>query len=411
MRSTDRPRVGYVMKMYPRLSETFILNEILAHESAELKLDIFSLRPPIDSRFHQDLGRVAAEVTYLARHSGKSREFWSVLCKAHRELPGAGDILKLGQVERAADLYQAILLANEVQERGISHLHAHFATLATTAARIAARLTGITYSFTAHAKDIYHNDIDEEDLRRKLRDAAAVVTVSAYNRAHLRDRFGDDASRVQRIYNGLDLEQFAYCPPVGRERLILGIGRLVEKKAFADLISACAVLDGRGHEFLCEIIGDGVLREDLARKISELGVSHRIKMLGQQPRVEVRRHLSRAAMLAVPCIISPDGNRDGLPTVLLEAMAVGTPCVSTNVTGIPELVRDGETGLLAEQHDPESLADQLERLLEDERLRLRLARNARRLVEAEFDIHRNTPALRQIFLTACRNAKVAMDVG
>lgn len=397
MPSGDAPHVGYVLKMYPRLSETFILTEILAHEAAGLKLEIFSLRTPADGRFHEALSRVHAQVTYIPSAPPKVEEFWTTLRRASTKLPQAENILEVAQPESAGNVYQAILLAESALQRGVTHLHAHFATVATTVTRLAARLAGIPYSFTAHAKDIYHESVNEQGLRRKFRDASAVVTVSDYNLTYLRSRFGDSATRVRRIYNGLDLDEFSYSSPRDRAPLIVGVGRLVEKKGFGDLIEACAILNNRGREFRCEIIGSGVLEPELAEQITALGLADRVQLLGPQPRNVIKQRLRGAAVLAAPCLVASDGNRDGLPTVLLEAMALGTPCVSTAVTGIPELVRDGETGLIADQASPQSLADTIECLLNDQDLSLRLAANARRLIEAEFDIHRNAAAMRAIF--------------
>ncbi len=412
MPPADGGRVGYVVKLYPRLAETFILNEILAHEAAGLELEIFSLRAPIDGCFHHDLARVKAQVSYVPGPSVKADEFWATVGRAHDTLADAETIFEICQGESAGDIYQAILLAEAARQRGVGHLHAHFATVATSVARIAARLAGIPYTFTAHAKDIYDNSVDENHLRRKLRDAPTVVTVSDYNVQYLRTRFGEDAATVHRVYNGLDLQEFTYCCPHDRQPLVVGVGRLVDKKGFKDLIDACAVLSQRGRDYRCEIIGHGVLHAQLAEQVSRLGLGDRVRLLGALPRGEVNERVRRAALLAAPCVISEHGNRDGLPTVLLEAMALGTPCVSTTVTGIPEVVRDGETGLIAEQNNPASLANAIERLLDDSALGVRLATNARRLIEAEFDIHRNTPVLRAIFAAAsAREPRVALEVG
>ncbi len=413
MSRPDRQRVGYVVKMYPRLAETFILNEILAHEAAGRELEIFSLRSPVDGKFHRDLGRVQADVTYIPGHTVKAEDFWTTVSEAGRESPIAQRIWEDGRKELAGSVNQAIHLARAARELGVTHMHAHFATIATTVTRLASRLTGVPYSFTAHAKDIYHESVQDDDMTRKLRDASSVVTVSDFNRDYLRNRFGPVADGVRRIYNGLDLQDFSYTPPDGRPPLILGVGRLVEKKGFADLIRACSILRDRNREFECEIIGGGVLRKDLAELITELNLSACVRMLGPTPREEVNRRMGQAAVLAAPCVVSPNGNRDGLPTVLLEAMAVGTPCISTPVTGIPELVRDGDTGLLAAERDPRSLADALQRLLDDRGLGLALAASARRRIESDFDIHRNTVALRELFSPASAELtpRRAVEVG
>ncbi|MHC4992619.1 MAG: glycosyltransferase, partial [Planctomycetota bacterium] len=222
----------------------------------------------------------------------------------------------------------------------------------------------------------------------------------------LRERFGEDASNVRRIFNGLDLERFPYHSPRERQPLILATGRLVEKKGFGVLIEACALLARRGRHFQCEIIGDGALRPQLQAQIEELQIGGHVRLAGARPQHEVIERICHAAAMATPCVIGDDGNRDGLPTVLLEAMALGTPCVSTDVTGIPEVVRDMETGLMVGQHDPDGLSRALEQLLDHEDLRIDLASRARQLIEGEFDINENTRLLREIFTQPARTSRV-----
>ncbi|NUQ64862.1 MAG: glycosyltransferase family 4 protein [Pirellulales bacterium] len=400
--SYDQPvRVGYVLKRYPRYSETFIVNEILAHEAAGLELDIFSLRPPSDSHFQDRLAKVRAPVRYLTIDGAKAAAFWSAVDAAADVLPGFWTALKKAQKCPASEVHQAIVLARLVRTGGITHLHAHFATEATGVARLAAAFAGVPYTFTAHAKDIFHESADAADRRQKLADAAAVVTVSDYNCRYLQDTFGEAAAHVRRIYNGLELADFPYRSPREREATVVAVGRLVEKKGFADLVDSCAVLARRGRRLRCRIIGEGELQEDLRRRISAAGVEGLVELLGPRPQSEVIGIVQEAAVFAAPCVVGSDGNRDGLPTVLLEAMALGTPCISTDVTGIPEVVRHGDTGMIVPQHDPESLADQIERLLDSPDLRTELAERARELIAAEFDIHRNTAQMRKLFGGSC----------
>lgn len=393
-------RIGYVLKMYPRFSETFILNEILAHEAAGLDLEIFSLRLPNDGRFHEALARVRAPVTYLPYERLKVTELWQFLDQASQELPGLWQALEETLTEDISDVYQAVLLAREANLRGITHLHAHFGSVATTVTRLAAHFAPLSYSFTAHAKDIFHESVQPADLRRKLNDAVAVITVSQYNLTYLRQTYGQAANRVHCIYNGLDLDQFPYHSPLNRPPKIVAVGRLVEKKGFSYLIDACKLLADRGREFQAEIVGAGLLEADLRDQINQLGLADYVKLIGPQPQGEVKQYVQQAAVLAAPCVVAQDGNRDGLPTVLLEAMALGTPCVSTDVTGIPEVLHPDVTGLGVPQRDPAALADALARLLDDDTLRVHLATAARRLIEAEFNIHRNAARIREIFALA-----------
>ena len=393
-------KVGYVVKRYPRYSETFIVNEILAHEAAGLEIEIFSLLPPEDGHFQDVISRVRAPVTYLSAKGLKVQDFWSALEEGGKVFPNSWNSLEVARGEDVHRVYQAIVLAREARLRSISHLHAHFATAATSVARLAASFAGVPYALTAHAKDVFHESVRPEDLRRKLGDAAAAVTVSDYNLEYLRRTYGPAAARTRRIYNGLDLERFPYEPPRERPPRIVAIGRLVEKKGFVDLVEACARLAAGGRRFTCQIVGMGPQEAELRARIERRGLGDRVELLGPRPQSELVRHVRDAAVVAAPCVIGIDGNRDGLPTVLLEAMALGTPCVSTDVTGIPEVLRNGETGLMVPQRDPAALAAAVGRLLEEPTLRVRLASRARRLIEAEFDVHRNAALLREAFRTA-----------
>lgn len=408
-RIDDPPgRVGYVLKMYPRFSETFIVTELLAHEKAGMDLDIFSLRTPSDGRFHECLARVRAPVHYLTSEGIKARDLWQSLQHATREFPTTCGVLYASGGVDARDAAQAIELALAVRDRGITHLHAHFASVAATVARLAAILAGISYSFTAHAKDIFHESVDPVVLRTKLADAAFCVTVSAYNDRFLREHHGRAADRVELIYNGLDLDEFAFSPGPRPDRSILAIGRLVEKKGFDVLIEACAELRRRGAPFTCDIVGSGAIEPALRAQIERSDLTDCVRLCGPSPRDQIIKRITAASVVAAPCVVGSDGNRDGLPTVLLEAMALGTPCVSTPVTGIPEIIRDDQTGLLVPQRDPISLADALERLLDNPALGSELARAARELIVKRFDIHTNTSRMRALFArTAERPAAIS----
>ena len=388
-------RVGYVVKRFPRYSETFVVTEVLAHEAAGWEVEIFSLRPPNDTHFQDLLARVRAPVHYVPEAT-RADGFWAALQEAGEHLPGAWTVLSVARGELAEDVQQAMLLAIEVRRRGLDHLHAHFATVAVTVARLAARLAGVPFTFTAHAKDIFHEGVQPDDLRRKMEDAAAVVTVSDYNLEYLRRTYGASARRVRRLYNGLDLERFPFHEPRDRPARIVAVGRLVEKKGFAVLVDAAARLAAGGVAFDVDLIGQGPLEQPLRQRVHELGLEARVRLLGPQPQAEIVRAVAGAAAFAAPSIVGSDGDREGLPTTLLEAMALGTPCVSTGVTGIPEVLRHGETGLLVPENDPVALADALHRLLTDGSLRTRLACRARRRIEREFDAAVNSARLRRL---------------
>jgi colanic acid/amylovoran biosynthesis glycosyltransferase len=404
-------RVAYLLKMFPRFSETFVLSEILELERQGLELRIFSLKRPDDGLFHADVARVRAAVTYVPESPLRALRAYAV---AHREVFGWNPrrYLRCGAVilwralkkRRAAALkrfLQAGFIAPLLVEEEIEHVHAHFATSATAVALHLHELAGVSYSFTAHAKDIYRHSVESESLERKLRSARFAVTVSDYNWRYL--AAFDGAERLVRIYNGLDVERFA---PNGAAReeppLVLAVGRLIEKKGFADLVRACALLRRDGLAFRCRIVGKGELEGELRSLIEELGLEQHVELAGPIPREQLLAVYPRATVVVAPCVIGSDGNRDGLPTALIEAMALGVPVVATDVTGIPELVEHGRTGLLVPQHDPEALAGAIRRIVAEPATAERLVRAGRARVEEDFDLHANIAHLRGLLEEANR---------
>jgi colanic acid/amylovoran biosynthesis glycosyltransferase len=393
--SPSDSRIAYVCKMYPRFSETFIVSEVLAREAAGESIEIVSLRAPADGRFHATLASVQAPVHYLDPSSPRAKDLWSALASAAPNLdPDVLDELLALPVRDAA---QVLELAALIRERDIDHLHAHFGSIATTIARLAARATGITYSFTAHAKDIFHESVDEAELALKLRDADHVVTVSNYNLRYLKDRFGSDADGVVRVYNGLDLRAFTFDPALGsRPTDVVAVGRLVEKKGFDVLVEACALTRDWGTPLTARIVGTGDCERQLRSLIAAHDLDGLVGLAGALPQDRVREEIRAAATMAAPCVVGSDGNADGLPTVILESMALGTPVVATPVTGIPEAVIDGTTGRMVEERDAHALATTLLALRDDRDERTRLAHAARRHVEAEFCSRRQAEHLRTL---------------
>ncbi|WP_159500662.1 glycosyltransferase [Microbacterium sp. 18062] len=408
MRSEAASRIGYVLKVYPRFSETFVVTELLAREAAGEDIVVFSLRPPADPRFHPELARVAAPVRYVDRPA-KPTTLWEALRTAAGS-PRIAERLSRHLDELLAadvdDAVQAALLAAAVEREGITHLHAHFASMATTVARLAALLTGIPYSFTAHAKDLFHESASRADLARKFADAAFAATVSDYNLRFLREQLPHETARTHRIYNGLELDRFPFLPRSGAGDVlrVAAVGRLVEKKGFAVLIAAAARLRDEGVRLTVDIAGGGELHEDLAARIAREDAGDLVRLLGPRPQHEVAELLRTADVFVAPCLVAADGNADGLPTVLLEAMATGLPVISTDVTGIPEVVRDGDTGVLCRPGDVDALVDALRAFARGATDGERMARRARRLVEERFDSRRQASRLAALTADAASSA-------
>ena len=384
-------RTGYVLKVYPRFSETFIVTEILAREALGDDLSVYALRPTTDSRFHPEIARVRAPVTWVPRPL-RASGLWELLTAS---LPDGGTRARLAEIMPALaglpgdEVAQGVALAAAARTDAVTHLHAHFASLAGRTAWIASRLTGIPYTVTTHAKDIYHRDVDPVWLRRVCSDADRVIAISRFNERHLRTALEGSGARISLRYNALELDRFPYRAPApvepGSALRVAAVGRLVPKKGFDVLIEALAALTGAGVPVTAVIAGEGELHEALAARVRALGLAERVRLPGALTQSEVRALLRGSHVLAVPCVPAEDGNIDGLPTVVLEAMACGTPVVATDVTGVPEAVRDGETGILLPAGEPEALARALRDLASGLVDTAGLAARARALIEDEFD--------------------------
>lgn len=395
-------RIGYVVRMFPRFSETFVLQEILELERQGAEVTIFSLTKPNEGRFHPALARLRAQIVYLDDREAK--RWWSWLPNEWESF--GPDRTRFWQLvdevackQDGAELdtvFYAASLAAKCQSLGLHALHAHFATVSCSLAYFANRITGIPFSFTAHAKDIFSDTVDRELLTAKINAARFAVTVTEYNKRFLVEQLpGADASHIRVLYNGIDREYFSpddsaqqSTPPV-----VLAVGRLVAKKGFADLIRACAILKSRGTSFRCVIIGHGREESKLRALAVELGVDELLELTGPRHQEEVRDVMRTASALCLPCLRDTDGNQDALPTVLLEAMSVGLPVVSTRISGVPEIIDSGRDGLLVEPGGPEQIADALEQILTKPAFSRNLREAGFQKVAERFDIHRNVAIL------------------
>lgn len=397
-----RPRLAYVLKRFPRFSETFILNELLAHEAAGAEVHVFSLLAPPDEPRHARLADLKAEVTVL-KSIGKGRT--GMASGMDAALFSGKTSLEIGALQAKADV-----IASRSSALGITHLHAHFGSDAATVACLAARRMHGTFSFTAHARDIYHTYVssqaDAAMRRAKMREAAFTATVSDYNVRHL-SRLCPEA-RIVRLYNGIDLAAFRPVEPaLQRPGHLIAVGRLVPKKGFDILLAACAILKDRGVAFDLSLIGTGPMEESLRAGIQRLGLSDRIRMEGAVAQEDLIRRMGQAEAAVLPCVVTESGDRDGLPTVLLEAMARALPVVTTTVSGGPEIVEDGVTGLLCAPGDAPALADALERILADRSKAHGMGQAGRARAERLFDLTENAARLRALLLDPARATEEA----
>lgn len=423
-------RVAYILKAYGRTSETFITNEIYLLEQLGVNLRIFSLKSLDGQKRHAVLDRISAPVTQLPQSdefAGLSFARWlwrnaprfaAAHCEVLRQRPAAyfgalREALGMSWRYRAGwmawprkvfvkEFLQAGEIACELlRDPETAHIHAHFCHGATTVAMLASRLSGLPYSFTAHAKDIYLEELNPGDLlQRKMARAEFVVTCTGANKTHLDARLPAGTAPVRAIYHGLDTSLFApgRGPRAGQRPRILSVGRFVEKKGFTYLVEACAILRDRGVDFECVMVGGADAYLDRVReRIRELRLEGTVEIRNAVTQQQLKEIYDESTLFALPCQVLDNGDRDGIPNVLAEAMAMKLPVVSTNISGIPEIVQSGVNGILVPPKDATALADAMARVLGDTGLQRRLGEQARATILNVFDSRRNTLDLAELF--------------
>lgn len=412
----EQLRIGYVVKRFPRVSETFIAQEILELERQGAAVHVLALHPNDAPADHAWLRQLRAEVVQV---SLDFPEAWRVLAGWHAvpgRREGVGRALA-GALEVPRDrgrryLAEAVAVTQLCAQRGIGHLHAHFADHPALVAWLAQRLGGIGFSFTAHAKDIWANPATPAQWRQLVGDCRFAVAVSEATREHIATLVGPALSaRVRRLFNGVDLELLTPRAPgrrPGRPPTLLCVARHVEKKGIDVLVDACAALAGDGARFRLRLIGDGPLREDLQRRVAAHGLADRIEFCGSLGHQEVAGAMREADVFVLPCRVAADGDRDTLPTVLLEAMASGLPCVSSPVGGVAEIIAHDVTGLLVSPDAPLETAAAVARLLADVEAAARMGRAGRERAERLFDRRRNVACLHRWLQDASRPHRPAV---
>ena len=396
------------MSRFPKLTETFILYEILALQELGVQVEVYPLvrertsvmqpeHAAVVARAHYQpfisLPILLSQLYFLARRPGA---YLSTLAAVIRATWGSRNFLvgAIGIFPKAAHI--ARLLEREL----VTHVHCHFANHPAVAGFIIRRLAGIPFSFTAHGSDLH---VDRHMLCQKVREARFVVPISSFNREVIVGECGEaHRHKLVVIHCGVDTSVFRPNPaPRSDDRFtILCIGTLHEVKGQTYLVEACRLLDEKGIDFTCHLVGDGEDREALTRQIGEAGLTGRVVLHGQRTRTEIAELLSRTDVLVAPSVPTSEGKREGIPVVLMEAMSSGVPVVASDLSGIPELVEDGRTGLLAPPRDAAAIARCLIELHEDRELRDRLGTAAREKVCREFDVRSNAAQLAEQFRLA-----------
>jgi glycosyltransferase involved in cell wall biosynthesis len=418
-KSRSNKQIGYLLRSYPRLSQTFILNEILALEQIGVSIQIFALTNPREKTVQMQVNQVQASVQYLD-DAMQPRRFRTMLYEniqvASRHFLGYVRslfyIFTNAEIDRgytASNRWQCFLQAVhfiyqldlEGQKTGkrIDHLHAHFAHDPTLIAYLVHCITSIPFSFTAHARDLYQ--VPEKVLMDRIREASAVITCCRANLDYLNQIAPSQSSKFSLIYHGVNLDDFHASPNSGPNQkypLILSVGRLVEKKGFQDLLQALFLVKQRGEQFHCRIYGDGPLCKPLQQWIEEHDMTEEVMLMGDRTQQELISVYQNAALFILTPVQTEDGDRDGIPNVLLEAMAVGLPIITTAVAGIPELVDHNQNGLLYQPHDIEGISSGIIALLRDREKRQQLGATASKKVKEQFDLALAAQQLKTLFL-------------
>ena len=388
-------KVAYIMSGFPLISETFILYEILAMEQLGVTIEIYPLRRRRESVVHPEAERLVERAHFhpllslsilraqwhFIRH--RRLAYFKVLAEVLRGTFGNAKFF----IKGLASFPKSVRFAYEMQRLGVTHVHAHFATHPALSALIIRRLTGIPFSFTAHGSDLH---VERRMLDKKVEVAAFAVTISSYNEELMAKECGEDArGKIHVIHCGVDPEVFAVRSRTNKDRpfQILCIGSFREVKGHKYLVEACEILHQRRVDFVCHLVGDGPLQRRIESQIGKAGLQNKILLHGARPRGEIVTMLAEADTMVLASVPTKDGRREGIPVVLMEAMASGLPVVASELSGIPELVDHGRSGLLVPPRDPYAIADALERLNEDLALRHQMGIAGREKVEREFNLH------------------------
>jgi glycosyltransferase involved in cell wall biosynthesis len=392
---------AYLFERFPSFGQTFCYREVAELHRQGITPPIFSIRNPKDEPPQDWDAPIVRGVHYLPEEKELLEEVQRA-SKKRRLSPAI--IAALDEWGRRTDflrLYQAVYVGLRLQDLGIDHVHAHFAGMAARTAFWIAKFFPITFSFTAHANDIFAPRKFEIGLDKLVETARVIITETNYSEKFLQERFPEYADRIHRVYNGLNLAEFGRANFSSDPPLIVAIGRLIVKKGFANLIRACALLFEHGRPFRCEIFGEGPLENQLLGQIGESGLKELVQLPGPKPQHQLRERLAAANVFVLPSVPEAEGGMDNLPTVIMEAMATGLPVISTRIGGIPEMVIDNETGFLVRPDDPVALADAIEKVINDRSLGQKLGHAGHGRAQTLFSIEKN---VRDLCALICSDA-------
>ena len=391
-------KIVYIIGTYPLLTTTFIDREIMRLKQWGIDLQIFSIRrPPEDSPLSSFQYQLQKSVKYLLplniiklissqiyfAFSKPKKYFGTLFFLLSRPHPNVTT-----KIKTLLHFGEGIYFAYFLRKQKIYEIHAHFLDRAAVLALVARRLLGVPYSISIHAgADIYVHPVL---IREKLMEARKAVTCTRFNKKYLESLVGNSVTeKISFIPHGLDATRYNSEDKVNKELVILGVGQLKKRKGFLLLVEVCKMLSDHGYDFRCEIIGEGPRREILQEKISNYSLEDKVFLCGALPHEEVLKRYQKATLFVMPCMQTEDGDVDGIPNVLLEAMAIKIPVISTRVSAIPELIIDRKNGILVSPNNQNELFDAIINLLGSPGKRAELGEAGRQTVLSDFDIDKN----------------------
>jgi glycosyltransferase involved in cell wall biosynthesis len=404
--------IAYITHSFPLLTETFVYREVFGLKRQGFRVETFAIWKPDKNKLSQE-ARHLVESSYYVFPISWPRFFRShlyFLCTRPRKylttllfvLTRKGESVR-NRRRVFFHFCDAVYLATEMKRLDIRHIHAHFAINAATIALVISRLLDITFSFTAHNSFF----IDRVILKEKIRAAQFIIAISEFSRQFLTKLAPNDSvgDKIHIVHCSLSPDDFAPPDPkpVNDVPVLLFVAQLAERKGAPVLIEACRILAERGMTFRCVIIGDGPQRTLVEQLIEQYALQRVIELTGVVFQEHLKEYLRQADVFVLPCLTASNGDQDGIPVVLMEAMAMEIATISTYVSGIPELIEDGQSGFLVKEKDPVALADGIQRLLEDDELRHKLAKNGRQKIIREFNIHKNAEQLTLLFKRYVKN--------
>jgi colanic acid/amylovoran biosynthesis glycosyltransferase len=386
-------RLAYLFERFPAFTKTFCAREVAELYRQKLRVPVFSIRKPNDDR-PLNISLDGVDIRYLP--DSNSLRFKMLTRIAARRFSHISNPKEDPRDKHR--FYEAIHLGPRLEKEGITAIHAHFAGLAARTAWWIKRLFGIPYSFTGHANDIFVERPDQRlPLKQLIKDAEFVATETDFSTDYLQSKFPESANKIHRVYNGLNLDPFRMADPAAGSLEIISIGRLIPKKGFELLVNACNVLMSRGLQLHCRIVGSGPEHVPLRQLIDRLGLGKFIELTGPKAQPEIVDLLAQSNLFVFPAVEDGSGDRDNLPTVIIEAMASGLPVVATGLGGIGEIVTHQANGLIVPEGDVDALATAIGFLAEHAELRKSYGQNGLAVVKEKFRVETTVAGLIGLF--------------